>query len=297
MIWYGAGAACRVRTARLGLAKNSELPAVRRYVARRAVSAEPGAGLAAVVAMVKTTADAACVDILTGTRDALRGRKHVAKPEGWTEAFLELAGRRDLRVIEQTLLLGLDVDEPKAVGVLRRVVLDPETSVDERSRMLTALVERHVPKLATDLQTLTGDKALRGLALRSLAAYDDRATPEIILRHIGEYSPEERNDAIATLAARPAWAMALLEALGRGHIQRRDVSVSIARQLQAFGDQKLSEQLEKVWGKVQPTSKAKAGLMAKHEVVVSLAAILQHLGHGGRAVFNQTTCVARQLPL
>jgi putative membrane-bound dehydrogenase-like protein len=296
MIWYGVeplAAADRARA--LSLAKNSELPAVRRYLARRAVSAEPAAGLAAVVAMGKTMADAACVDILTGTRDALRGRRHVAKPEGWTEAFLGFVARRDLNVIEQALLLGLDVDEPKAVGVLRRVVLDPETSVDERSRMLTALVERHVPKLATDLQTLTGDKALRGLALRSLAAYDDRATPEIILRHIGDYSPAEREDAIATLAARPAWALALLEALGRGHIQRRDVSVSIARQLQAFGDQKLSEQLEKVWGKVQPTSKAKAGLMAKYKSLLASAvnppADLSH----GRAVFNRTCLACHKL--
>ena len=69
--------------------------------------------------------------------------------------------------------------------------------------MLAALVERHVPKLAADLQALIDDPALRGLALRSLAAYDDPATPEIILRHYGEYSPIEREDAIATLAARP----------------------------------------------------------------------------------------------
>ncbi len=126
--------------------------------------------------------------------------------------------RRDLELIEQALLLGLDFGEPKAINVLRRTALDPTTPAPERSRMLAALVERHVPKLAADLQALTGDQALRGLALRSLAAYDDPATPEIILRRYGEYSPAEREDAIATLAARPAWAKALLGALGRGQI-------------------------------------------------------------------------------
>ena len=175
-------------------------------------------------------------------------------------------------MIEQALLLGLDVDEPKAIGVLRRIALDPKTPVDERSRMLGALVERHVPKLVTDLQALTADADLRALALRSLAAYDDPATPEVILRHFAEYSPVDREDAIATLAARPAWAMALLEALGRGQIRRRDVSVSIARQLQAFGDPRLSERLEKVWGKAQPTSKAKAGLLAKYKSLLGSAA-------------------------
>jgi putative membrane-bound dehydrogenase-like protein len=296
MIWYGVEplvAADRARA--LNLAKSSEIPTVRRYVARRAVAAEPVAGLAAVVSMVKTSTDAVCLDILSGARDALRGRKHVAKPEGWAEAFTNLVSRKDLGVIEEALLLGLDVGEPKAVGVLRRIALDPETQIDERSRMLAALVERHVPKLASDLQALAGDKALRGLALRSLAAYDDPATPEIILRHFGDYSPAEREDAIATLAARPAWALALLEALGRGQIRRRDVSVSIARQLQAFGDRKLSEQLEKVWGKVQATSKAKAGLLAKYKSLLASEANPPADLSRGRAVFNRTCLACHKL--
>ena len=37
------------------------------------------------------------------------------------------SSRRDPDVIEQALLLGLDFDEPKAVGVLRRIALDPAT--------------------------------------------------------------------------------------------------------------------------------------------------------------------------
>ncbi len=76
---------------------------------------------------------------------------------------------------------------------------------------------------------------------------------------------------------------------------RRDVSVSIARQLQAFGDRQLNEQLEKVWGKVQPTSKAKAGLLAKYKSL--LATTADHpadLGRG-RAVFNRTCLACHKL--
>ena len=203
--------------------------------------------------------------------------------------------RRDLELIEQALLLGLDFGEPKAIGVLRRTAMDPETPAGERSRMIAALVERHVPNLAADLQALTGDQALRGLALRSLAAYDDPATPETILRRYNEYSPAEREDAIATLAARPAWAKALVGALGRGVIPRRDVSVSIARQLQAFGDRELSEQVEKVWGKVQPTSKAKSSLLAKYKSLLASAADQPPDPGRGRSVFNRTCLACHRL--
>jgi putative heme-binding domain-containing protein len=296
MIWYGIeplGTADR--SSALSLARNSELPIVRRLITRRVVSAEPVEGLAAVIALVKSVGDAACRDMLGGAREALRGRKHVARPEGWASAFAELVARRDPDVIEQALLLGLDVGEPKAVGVLRRIALDAETPADERARMLAALVERRVPKLAADLQGLTADKALRGLALRSLAAYDDPATPETILRRFAEYSPAERDDAIATLAARPAWALLMLEAIGRGQIRRRDVSVSIARQLQAFGDARVNEQLDKVWGKVQPTSKAKADLLARYKSLLAAPANGPADTSRGRMVFNRTCLACHKL--
>ncbi len=98
--------------------------------------------MAAVVSLLKTDGDAACVDILTGAREALRGRKHVARPEGWPEAFAGLVARRDLNVIEQALLLGLDFDEPKAIACCGGWPWTRKPRPDERSRMLAALVER-----------------------------------------------------------------------------------------------------------------------------------------------------------
>ena len=134
----------------------------------------------------QTAEDAVCVDLLTGARDALRGRKHVAQPEGWPDAFTGLVSRRDLNVIEQALLLGLDVDEPKAVAVLRRMALDPETPVrGTRPVFSRARGTARARASPADLQALVRDPSLRGLALRSLAAYDDPATPEVILRHYG----------------------------------------------------------------------------------------------------------------
>jgi putative membrane-bound dehydrogenase-like protein len=296
MIWYGIEPLVPAdRSRALSLAAHSEIPIVRRLVARRVVAAEPAPGLAAVVSLFKTSNDAVCLDLLTGIREALRGRKHVVQPQGWSEAFVGLASRANLNVIESALLLGLDLDEPRAVAALKRIALGDEIPADSRSRALAALVERHVPNLSGDLQALVADRALRGLVLRSLAAYDDPATPEIILRHYGEYSSTEREDAIATLTARPAWAKVFLEALERGQIARRDVSVSIARQLQAFGERGISEQLEKVWGKVQPTSKTKAALLAKYKSLLARAPDQPADLSRGRAIFNRTCLACHKL--
>jgi putative heme-binding domain-containing protein len=179
--------------------------------------------------------------------------------------------------------------------VLRRTFLDRSTPDDLRKRVLSALVERHVPGLAADLHALLGDPALRGHALRALAAYDDPDTPRIVVGRYGEYSASERDDAIATLAARPIWALALLEALQHGQIPRRDVSVSVARQIQAFTDKRINERLETVWGKIQPTSEAKAALAARYKAVLASDPDQPANPSRGRAVFNRTCLACHRL--
>ena len=97
MIWYGVEPLVPADRARaVAWAARCQIPIVRRFVARRTVAADPAAGLAAVVSLLKTADDPACVDLLIGTHDALRGRKHVARPDGWPAAFARLVARPDL---------------------------------------------------------------------------------------------------------------------------------------------------------------------------------------------------------
>ena len=141
-----------------------------------------------------------------------------------------------LAVVQQTLLLALDLGEPKAAAVLRQVARDEKTPKAMRLSALSALVERRLAGLVPDLHALLDDAAVRGPVLRALAAYDDPATPEILLSRYGSLPESDRNDAIATLASRPRWALLLLDAVENGRVRRRDLSIAIARQLQAFGD-------------------------------------------------------------
>ena len=64
-------------------------------------------------------------DLLAGILDALRGQKQVPRPPGWPEAFAKLLTTRDPNVLEQTLLLALDLGEPKAIEALRKIADRP----------------------------------------------------------------------------------------------------------------------------------------------------------------------------
>lgn len=289
MLWYGIeptvagdipGAVSR--------AARGRLPLVCQFVARRAVEADPAAGLAAVAAALGTADDRIRERYLVGTHEALRGRKHVPRPKNWSAAFAQLVARPDPEVVESALLLALDLEEPHAIATLRSIVEDRTSAVAMRRRILAALVERRVPGLAPDLHALLDDPALCGQAVRALSAYNDPGTPEIILRRYPSLSQSERDDAIATLASRPTWAIALLEAIPRGPVARRDVNASIARQLLGFGDRRIADRLEAVWGKVQPTSQRKAELLGQYKATLAASPDGPPDLSRGRAVFSRT---------
>ena len=139
------------------------------------------------------------------------------------------------------------------------------------------------------------DPGFRGQSLRALAAFDDQRTPEVILKRYSDFSEAERSDAIAALAARPSWALALLAAVERGTVPRCDLSVTIARQLQGFGDRKINERLEAVWGKIQPTSQTKAPLIAKYKAMLASKRGTPADPSRGRAVFGRVCLSCHKL--
>jgi putative membrane-bound dehydrogenase-like protein len=296
MLWYGVEPT--VPADLEGVVKRAargRLPLVCQFVARRAVSAEPAAGLAAVVAALRTVDDPVRWNYLVGAHDALRGRKHIPRPKNWPADFAQLVARPDPEVVESALLLALDLEEPKAITTLRGIVEDRTSPLALRRRILSALVERRVPGLAADLHALLDDPELRGQGVRALAAYNDPATPEIVVRRYSSFSQSERDDAIATLASRPAWALALLEAISRGQVSRRDVNASVARQLLALGDRRISERLEAAWGKVQPTSKQKTELLSRYKATLTANAYGPPSASRGRAVYSRTCLQCHRL--
>ena len=76
---------------------------------------------------------------------------------------------------------------------------------------------------------------------------------------------------------------------------RRDLSVSVARQLLAFADPRIRPRLEAVWGKVQPTSKAKAALAGKYKSMLASTEGPPADPARGRAVFNRTCLACHKL--
>src|SRR5262249_45093021 len=149
--------------------------------------------------------------------------------------------------------LALTFGDPTAMADLRKRVESRQEPVPSRSKALDALVEHHAPGFAPVLHELLGEPDMRKAALHGLAAYDDPVTPRLILGLYPKLTADEKPAAIATLASRAGYALALLDAVESKAIPRTDVSAFAARQMYALGDRRVTDRLKTVWGEVRDT--------------------------------------------
>src|SRR5262249_15118974 len=140
--------------------------------------------------------------VLNNLLEALRGRRQVPMPSMWAEVYEKLSKSHDGEVRNQSLTLAVVFGDPKAMAELRGVVADSNRPAARRQTALTSLLDAHDKELGPLLQSLIGDPALRGAALRGLAAYDDPQTPDIILKTYATLDPAQKRDAVSTLASR-----------------------------------------------------------------------------------------------
>jgi putative heme-binding domain-containing protein len=239
--------------------------------------------------------DAVQRDILRGMCEALQGRRQLAAPSDWAAMKQKLASSGDAEIRERALLLSVIFGDPEAIAALRRTAADPKANEAGRRAALLTLTEAQAPDLLPLLRDLLDDRIMRGPALRALATVNDPGTPALILKHYASFTDAEKADAIATLASRPAYAMALLNAMERGDVPRRDLSAFTVRQLLALKDQRLSERITKVWGSIRPTSQDKAALMTRYLSLVPPDALKKADRAHGRLIFSRTCAACHTL--
>lgn len=248
-----------------------------------------GAPLDALVSVLATTGDVATQrDILHGMSAALAGRRKVAAPAGWSAVHRKLADSPDAEVRERVLALSVLFGDSQAMAALRRTVDDPKAERGMRERALTALLERGEGDLTALLQTLLDDAALRAAAIRGLARFGAASTPALLLRRYPTLSDAEKADAVATLASRPAYALALLDAIAKKELPHDAVTPFQARQLLALNDAKVSARLNAVWGSIRATAKDREGLLVRYRALAKPDDLKRaNRGHG-RAVWVKT---------
>jgi len=253
MVWYGVepldGAGGRRA---LRLAARSKIPLVREFMARRhAETRDTFAEL--LIALEESTADENRRDLLKGMRDGVKGRRGLALPDGWTALAATLDRSSDPEVRSLARDVGVALGDLRAAESLRRLLADATADPAARSLALDTLLAARDPALAPVLRSLLKERALRGPAIRALAAYGDPEAASALLDLYSALGPAERRDALNTLSGRSASAKALMEALRRGAVPKQDFTAAVIRQLSDLRDPELAEKIGREWGSARPT--------------------------------------------
>ena len=220
--------------------------------------------------------------------EALNGRRQIRMPGDWPAVTRKLSSLPDAGVKEEALLLSVVFGDAEAAAKARECVSNTREAPATRHKALQALVQARADGLAPLLQSFFSDAALRGAAIRGLAAFDDAATPKVILENYGRLLPEEKADAITTLASRAQYAVALLEAVKQGAVPAKDISPFAARQIQALKDQRIAPLMAAAFGEVRSRSQDKAALIAGYKELLTPTALQAAHPSRGRALFNRT---------
>jgi putative membrane-bound dehydrogenase-like protein len=238
-------------------------PVLEGFMVRRIAAVDNPAALDIVVDELKDAglsepaAEAAAKQklILRNMLLGLKGRGGAAKPKKW-DALLERDGlltSKDAELKSLAYSLAVHFGDAKAIQHMRDELASADAAVSSRQAALDALLEARDKELAPVLQQLIGDKAMRGAALRALAAYDDPKTPDVVLAAFAALPAEEKRDALNTLAARPAYGKALLDAVAAKKLAVSDVPAEIVRDLRNLNDKDLDQRIAEVWGVFRKT--------------------------------------------
>jgi putative heme-binding domain-containing protein len=216
-------------------------------------------------------------------------------PKEWKAAYeIMMAWDRE-EVRDLTTRLAVIFGDDRAIEYLQKQLTDRDAPLVRRQSALKSLLPTQTPDLLPKIQFLLDELPMRASALQALAAYADPKTPALILERYAKLDADEKSDAISTLASRPAYALALLDAVADKTVARQDLSAFAVRQLLALNDKKVTARVNEVWGTLRPASQEKAALTVKYKKLLTADALRQaNLSHG-RLVYAKNCASCHKL--
>jgi putative membrane-bound dehydrogenase-like protein len=281
----------------LRVLENTRLARLRPFIARRAASGEGASERVALLAEFLAAERSAAIqqDVLQGVFEALRGRRDLQTPASWPQAYEQLSHAANADVQQLALRVGLLLNDTAAATALRQLARDQNTAANIRRWAIEDLLEQHDGELPPLLFQLLDEETYRAVALRGLARFDHPDTPAEILKRFAALTYNDKQDALATLASRTGFAVALLEAVQQEQLARSEITAAVVRQLQQLNDAALQEKIAGIWGAVGEPSKDALAAINRYKKQLQPDALAAANAARGRAVYAKTCAACHRL--
>ncbi len=236
------------------------------------------------------------LDILRGILLALEDQKTVVPPKSWSNLYDTLAKSNDVAIVDLTNDLALKFGDEKAMALLVTQATH-DKGAEHRTKAIEKLAPLKKPELKIDemLRKLLADPEVRGAAVRGLAHHPETENAVAILKEYPSLTSTEKSDAILTLASRPKFALALLEAVEKGSVPKGDIGAFAARQILALNNKDVSAKLAAVWGVVKPANANRAELTKKIKTLLSPDSLKSANIENGKALYAKSCAACHKL--
>lgn len=292
MYWYAMEPLADVDPARalaLAVSAGETIPVLREYMIRRLGSGDPVKMLDLLVEALDKAKPEDAPLYLRGILQTTRGLKEHARYEQLRELPKKYTvATSQPEVVFLATAIAHRAGADFALANLRDYARISSWPVEARREALKYVVDAQSDGLAELLPQLVDDPAMRGDALRSLAAIDHPAALKPVIEKFGTFTPAERRDAMSTLTARPSYARELLAAVQANRIPKTELSADLVRQLRNLNDADLNTQIEQVWGIVRESAADRVALMARLKTVIANPQGSTPDREVGRAIFAKT---------
>lgn len=299
MVWYGIEAAVSQSPGKAAaLVQGSKLHKVTALATRRVFEDLEENAEAADKLVQLLTAPAqgeGLAETLFAITEALEGQQKPAAPASWPKVAPRLLQNPDHRsralALELDSLFGSATSRAELIGRLE----DSGADAAARRRALEILVRIQAPGLPTVLERLLVQPQMAADAIRALAKVGPTNTPAILISHFKELNDSGRREVVNMLVSRPAYANALLSAVQRGQVDRKEIGATQMRQLRGIEDAGVEEKLARIWPQTDDSSLSKAGEFAKYKKLLSPEALKNADLARGREVYQKACAPCHKL--
>ncbi len=267
------------------LAKQCDWPKMRRFVVRRAATTKHGRDLL----VERLTLNADPVEqslILEELLASAKSRGGVDMPDRWPEAFRKLRDANNIAIASLSRSLAVQFGDKSVAVYFRNALSDRSAAMESRINALDALSTIADEQLPENLLGLLDDPKVATACIAALGKFSDADIPGRMLAVYEQLDAPARSAVMTTLASRAKWAGELVGAIESGRIAADTVPAFVVRQVASLDDPVLTGRLEKVWGKVNPTSEEKLAQYQKYRGMLAGAKFDQADRGKGRALYE-----------
>ncbi len=256
MIWYGIEPAVPGNPERaVALARDTQIPLLREFIARRLVAEVHRSQVAVGELLVLSASrdDKFRRDVLNGVTAGLEGLSRAEAPPDWEQVAEVLSHSEAAEIRGLARDLSVLFGDGRALDAVRKLAADPRADPQTREQAIRTLGQAGDDVSVPLLHELLGDKAVSMTALQSLASFDHPQTAHVILGRWDQLRHGLRPIAVDVLSSRESYALLLIQALREGRAEAADLSADQVRQLRALGNEEIDNALDELWGVTRST--------------------------------------------